>query len=72
MLVHTEQHINHMTNMKENSFLSDGCRRERRHGGKSFQVTWQASGDKNALIHETHSVFTSSLIPGVDLEIVCL
>lgn len=53
MLVHSEPHTNHITNMNEKSFLSGGCRRERRHEGKSFQVTWQAFGDKDALIHKT-------------------
>lgn len=46
----------------ETGFLSDGCRRERRHEGKSFQITGQAWLDKSALTHKKHAFFFFFLI----------
>ena len=43
--------------LADTGFLSDGFRRERRHKGKLFQITWQAWVDKSALTHKTHPFF---------------
>lgn len=53
MLVHSELHGNHIANVNENGCLIDEYRREGRHEGQLFQVTWQAFGNKNALGHKT-------------------
>lgn len=71
MLVHSELHINNITNMNENSFpfrwVQKGEKAWREVVPSQLASLWQ----QECFNSQNTKVFTSSLIPGIDFEMVC-